>query len=74
MEEPEGSYKGKKIQVKQEGNSHKLYINGNEIHHVERGGRFWTRNSPYRDYSSLNELAKSVIDHSERIERETKQT
>lgn len=63
-------YKGRKIHVKQEEGGHKLYIDGNSIHHVKRGERFWTRNTPYRDYSSLNELAKSIIDHSERIRGE----
>jgi hypothetical protein len=54
-------YRDKEIMIEEEDKTH-LFIEGKKIHHVYTGGRYWSRNKPYVDYTSLKDLAKSIID------------
>jgi hypothetical protein len=55
-------YKGRKIKVDEEDSIACLSIEGKDIPYVTRNGRYWSRFNPYLDFSSLNALAKSIID------------
>ena len=58
-------YREKKIEVKEENNKKKLFVDGKEIEIFldARSGTFSCQGLPYARYSSLEELGRALIDN-----------
>ncbi len=67
MDKNNTSHEGHEIVTEEKGDNNHLYINGHHVHTKENNGKYWSRHTPYIHYSSLNELAKSLIAQSEVI-------
>jgi hypothetical protein len=55
-------YKDREIVISEDEDRTQLSIDGKDIHHIARGGRYWSHHIPYVDHPSLTALAKSIID------------
>jgi len=61
----EETYKGKKIEVKEENNIKKLHVDGKQIEVIldSTTGTFSCQRLPYTRYSSLEELGRALVDN-----------
>ncbi len=61
----EETYKGKKIEVREEQGAKRLYLDGKPVEVILDGatGTYSSLRLPYSNYSSLKELGRALVDN-----------